>query len=202
MMDFLPWPMASFMAAAFISLLVFVALLNIFGLPANWIILGLDALWAWLHPGGPSRAILFWVILVLLALAGEALETGLQVVKAKKYGSSSSGTFMGMIGAIIGAIALTPLFWGLGALIGALAGAWLGCFCMELLKGKNCEAALHSAFGTTLGRLLGTICKLGIGAAMIALTARQIWQEPTLPLKPLEINEPLLTAALFALPHA
>ena len=111
-MDFLPFPLASLLAGAFITLLCFVLLLNIFGLPANWVLLGLVALWKVVHPGATSMDVWFWIMMVGMALVGEALEMGMQILKAKRYGSSSSGTFAGMIGAIAGAILLTPLFFG------------------------------------------------------------------------------------------
>lgn len=168
-------PVGGFLTGAFIALLFFVLFLNVFGLPANWIILGLLALWQWLMPDARPAGILLWVVLIGLALIGEALELWLQVSKARKYGSSSSGTFMSMLGAIAGAIFLAPLFWGLGAFIGALAGAWLGCLIMELLKGDPFPKALRSAFGAFLGRFLGTVCKTGIGAAMIVFASKILW---------------------------
>jgi len=176
-MDFLPFPLASLLAGAFITLLCFVLLLNIFGLPANWLMMGLVALWKLLHPGTASMDVWVWVMMVGIALAGEALEMGMQILKAKRYGSSSSGTFAGMIGAIAGAILLAPLFFGLGALIGALAGAWTGCFLMERLKGRPLREALDAAFGAMMGRFLGTVCKCGAGGAMLALAAGRIWPQ-------------------------
>ena len=134
-MDFLPFPLASLLAGAFITLLCFVLLLNIFGLPANWVLLGLVALWKVVHPGATSMDMWFWIMMVGIAVVGEALEMGMQILKAKRYGSSSSGTFAGMVGAIAGAILLAPLFFGIGALVGALVGAWLGCFVVERLRG-------------------------------------------------------------------
>lgn len=174
-MDFLPFPLASLLAGAFITFLCFVLLLNIFGLPANWLLLGLVALWKLVHPAADAMDMWFWILMVGIGLAGEALEMGMQVVKAKRYGSSSSGTFAGMIGAIVGAIFLAPLFFGLGALIGALAGAWGGCFLMERFKGRPVREALDAAFGAMVGRFLGTVCKCGAGGAMLALAAGRIW---------------------------
>ena len=113
----MPFPLASVLAGAFVTLLGFVLLLNIFGLPANWLLLGLVALWKLIHPAAQSMDVWFWVLMVGIALAGEALEMGLQIVKARRYGSSSSGTFAGMIGAIAGAILLAPLFFGLDGLL-------------------------------------------------------------------------------------
>ncbi len=177
MIEIIPLPFAQVIASAFLSLLGFLLLLNIFGLPANWIILGLVVLWKYVHPDAAQLDMLFFVVVVGLAVAGEALEMGVQILKAKRYGSSSSGTFVGMIGAIAGAILLAPLFFGLGAFLGALAGAWLGCFCMEKIKGRPLGEASEAAFGAMMGRFLGTLCKCGVGAAMVAVTAHRIWPE-------------------------
>ena len=190
-MDFLPFPLASLLAGAFITLLCFVLVLNVFGLPANWVMLGLVALWKMAHPASESMNIWFWVMMVGLALVGEALELGMQIIKAKRYGSSSSGTFAGMIGAIAGAILLAPLFFGLGALIGAVAGAWIGCFIMEMIKGRPLRESLDAAFGAMVGRFLGTVCKCGIGGAMLALAASRIWPKAPVEMLPAAPEGPL-----------
>ncbi|WP_308620409.1 DUF456 domain-containing protein [uncultured Desulfovibrio sp.] len=188
------FPFASLLAGAFIALLCCVLFLNIFGLPANWIILGLVALWKLVAPTA-SLDVWFWVAMVGFGLLGEALELGVQVVKARHYGSSSSGTFAGMVGAFVGAILLAPLFWGLGALLGALVGAWLGCYAMELFKGRPANEAMNAAMGAMMGRFLGTVCKCGTGAAMIALTAHHIWPDATVPEVPAEVVRLFLHAA-------
>lgn len=177
-------PLDAMLASAFLALLGIVLLLNIFGLPANWLILGLAALWQWLIPWS-HMGILFWVAMFAIAILGEVLETGLQLLKAKKYGSTSSGTWGGMIGAIIGAIVLAPLFFGFGAFLGAMGGAWIGCYLFELLKGRPQGEAWRAAWGALTGRFLGTVCKLGIGAVMIVLIWHQIW--PTTLAEPLPI---------------
>lgn len=192
------FPFASLLAGAFIALLCFVLFLNIFGLPANWIILGLVALWKLVVPSA-SLDVWFWVAMVGFGLLGEALELGVQVVKARHYGSSSSGTFAGMVGAFVGAILMAPLFWGLGALLGALVGAWLGCYAMEIFKGRPASEAMNAAMGAMMGRFLGTVCKCGTGAAMIALTAHRIWPDAaapaTVPEGPAEVVRLFLHAA-------
>ncbi len=182
MISVLPPTLAYMLASAFLGLLGLVLLLNIFGLPANWILLGLVALWKYLHPDATAMGVLFFSLMIGLAVLGEVLEMAMQIIKARKYGSTSSGTFAGMIGAIAGAILLAPLFFGLGALIGALLGAWIGCFLMERLKGMPTAKAVDAAFGAMVGRFLGTVCKCGIGGAMLALTGRYVWHQiPSLP---------------------
>ena len=173
----MPYVFAQVIVAGFLTLLGFILFLNIFSLPANWLILGFVVLWKYVYPDTASLDILFFVILTGLAILGEILEFALQVMKAKKYGSSSSGTFAGIVGAIVGAIVLAPLFFGLGALIGALIGAWIGCFIMEKAKGRPTKEACDAALGAMMGRFLGTVWKCGIGGAMIAFTAHYIWPE-------------------------
>ncbi|MEG2173634.1 MAG: DUF456 domain-containing protein [Desulfovibrionaceae bacterium] len=176
-MPFIPPALAFIIASGFLSFLALILVLNVFGLPANWIILGLVCLWKYIYPDTAQLNIVFFALLIAFAVLGEVLEFGLQIIKARKYGSSSSGTFAGMVGAIAGAILLAPLFFGLGALIGALLGAWTGCFLMEKGKGRATGEAVDAAFGAMMGRFLGTVCKCGAGGAMLALTARYIWPE-------------------------
>lgn len=152
----------------FLTLLLF---LNIFGLPANWIILGLIFLWQLAIPGS-DFSIWFWILAISIAVAGEIAETGMQIAQGKKYGSSTAGNFAGLIGAIAGAIILAPLFWGFGAFIGAMCGAWLGCLVMELLRGADLNKATTAAYGAMMGRFLGSIIKIAIGAVIIALAVK------------------------------
>ena len=150
--------LASFsLAYAFIVLLGLILLLNILGLPANWVVVLLVVLWKFLHPAAGALDVWFWIMFLGLAVLGEVLEMGVQVMNARRHGSSTSGTVAGMVG--------------------ALAGAWLGCLVMELLRGRPGKEAFDAAFGTMMGRFLGTVCKLGTGSAMVVLTARRIWPD-------------------------
>mgnify|MGYP004637257511 CR=1 FL=1 len=183
-------------AVLFLVVLGLVVLLNVLGLPANWLILVLAVLWCVGVPQENGMGPWYWAGMCALAVAGEVLETGVQLLKARRHGSSSAGTLAGMIGGIAGAILLAPLFFGLGALMGALGGAWLGCLLMELLKGRSRREAFDAAFGTLVGRFLGTLCKCGVGAAMVAMTAQCLWP-PNGPLPPLP-PEPLDPPARIA----
>lgn len=173
----IPSAIAYVLVSGFLGLLGLMLVLNIFGLPGNWALLGLVALWKYVYPDTAQLGVAFFSMLIGAAVIGELLEMSLQIAKARKYGSSSSGAFAGMVGAVAGAIMLAPMFFGLGALLGALIGAWIGCFVMELLKGRPRREALDAAFGAMVGRFLGTVCKCGAGGAMLAITGRYIWPE-------------------------
>lgn len=166
--------MISFLAIVCIALMVAVLFGNLFGLPANWVILGLAALWFFFIPAASMPvAILF--LMGGLAVVGEILETLMVQIWGKKYGGSTMGSIGGIIGALIGAILCAPILFGLGALFGALAGAFTGSLAVELFRGRHNREALRAAWGAMLGRFGGTMAKTAIGCAMVAIAAPHIW---------------------------
>ena len=161
-------------ASLFLGLLLAVLGLNILGLPANWIMLGLAWLWALIHPAQPLGWS-FYAPLIGMAVAGEALEFGAQYVGTKKYGGSSKGNLGSFIGAIVGAIFCAPFLLGFGALVGAVGGAYIGCYAFERMHGRPSHEAWHAAKGAMWGRVLGFVVKIGLGGAMLPLIARAVW---------------------------
>ena len=146
--------------------------LQIFSMPANWVAIGLVALWKLVYPA--SMEWNFVVILAIVAGVAEGLEFFLQARCAGKYGASTRGNVGGIIGAIAGAIFGAPFFLGLGALIGALGGAWLGCLVAEL-PGRSRDEAMHAAKGAFVGKALGFTVKTAIGAAIVVMSIPRIW---------------------------
>ncbi len=163
---------------AFLFVLGLMLLLTVFGLPGNWIMLILVAVWHFVLPIPSTLSVWYWLIVLAVAVLGEVLEFFLQVKQAKKYGSSNTGTVGGVIGAIAGAILLAPFLFGIGAFIGAMLGAWCGCFVFELLRGMDTRTAARAALGAMFGRFLGTACKLGCGVVIWAVTMQYIWPDP------------------------
>lgn len=168
--------MSTALASAFLVVLAICAMLNLVMLPGNWLVVGLVALYAWLGPAAPEAGTLFFVALVGMAVVGEVIEFLSQIWGAKKYGSSSKATFAGMVGAIAGAMFFAPFLFGIGAIFGALAGAWAGSYAAERLLSRRSQAeAVAAANGALVGRFLGMVVKLGLGIAMVVLTASAIW---------------------------
>ena len=165
---------ATVAAGAFIALLAAVLLLHVFGLPANWILLALVALWRWLHPT-MDAPLSFFVLLTVLAALGEALEWVTQYFSGKRFGSSPKGMWGAFLGAFAGGILGAPILFGLGALPGSILGAYLGGLLFEILHDRPMSEAHTSAMGNMLGRVLGVILKLSLGIAMLALSAPRIW---------------------------
>lgn len=79
-------------------------------------------------------------------------------------GGSIAGTILGtaipipIVGSLIGAI--------LGGALGAFGGAYAG----EAWKGKSEEERLAVSTGAMLGRVFGTVGKLGVGAVMVVVS--------------------------------
>ena len=159
--------------ASLVILTLFLAqLLQLFGGPANWVVLGLAALWKYLYPGSMEWS--FVIVLGVMAVVAEGLEFGLQAWSAGRYGASRKGNIGGMIGAIVGAIFGAGFLLGFGALLGALAGAYAGCLIAEM-PGKPMPEARHAALGAFWGKAFGFTVKMSIGAAMVVLAIPRIW---------------------------
>lgn len=169
--------MSVFFTVLFLVALAVCVLLNLVTLPGNWAMVALVVAWALLVPGNELN-ILFFIMFLGLAVAGEVVEFGAQIWGAKKYGSSRISTWAGIIGAVLGAVFGAPFMFGVGAVFGALFGAWAGCFLAELLIRRQPSAvAFRAAQGAFVGRFLGMVVKFGLGMAMLALTASHVWPD-------------------------
>ncbi|WP_147821079.1 DUF456 domain-containing protein [Salidesulfovibrio onnuriiensis] len=159
-------------ASLVISLLIGSQVLQVFGAPANWVGVGLVALWKWLYPASMDWQ--FVALLAGIALVGEITEFALQTWGAKKYGAGRAGNIGGIIGAIAGAIICAPFLLGFGALLGALGGAYLGCLIFEM-PGKDFAQARHAALGAFWGKAFGMTFKMSLGAVIVVLGTPAIW---------------------------
>ncbi len=146
--------------------------LQLFSAPANWVAVGLVAFWKWLYP--ESMGWDFVILIAAIAGIAEALEFGLQIWGAGRYGATTRGNIGGIIGAIAGAIFGAPFLLGLGALIGALSGAYLGCLIVEMPGRSNAEA-FQAAKGAFVGKALGFTIKIAIGAVLVVLSIPKVW---------------------------
>ncbi len=159
-----------------LTILMFLALfLQVFSVPGNWIILLLLGIWKWVGPPSPELTGNTFLIMVLLAAAGEAMEWGAQIWSGKRYGSSGLGNLGGILGAIVGAIVGMPFLFGLGALLGAMGGAFVGCFIVEIMRGRPGREARHAALGAFWGKLFGLCIKIGIGTSIIWIGLSHAW---------------------------
>ena len=158
----------------FLLLLLACLSLHVFGLPGNWLLLGLVVLWDALHPTlHPGFG--FYALLAGVALAGEAVELFAQLFGAKRYGATGKGNLGGFLGAFGGALCGAPFFLGLGALVGAVAGAFFGCYTFERLHGRDDAAARRAALGAMYGKVFGLTAKVACGVVMWTASVRELW---------------------------
>ena len=154
---------------------------NLLTLPGNWFIAGLTVLFAvFVHlPSGSGISLFSAGAVAALALLGEAIEFAAGAAGAAKSGGSRRGMLLAVAGAMGGSIAGT--FLGvfipipvIGSLIGAIAGGALGAFggayAGEAWKGRSEEERMAISTAAMIGRVFGTVGKLGIGAIMVVVT--------------------------------
>jgi uncharacterized protein YqgC (DUF456 family) len=170
--------MAIFFALLLVLALVVCWLLTLLGLPGNWFMAALAAVYAWLAPAQAHLAI-GWktvVALLVLALLGEIVELLAGAVGVAKAGGSKRGAALALLGSIlggmiglvvglpiplVGSLVAAVLFAGLGAMIGAALG--------ETWVGQDPGTTWRIAQRAFWGRLAGTLGKVILGAVMIAV---------------------------------
>ncbi|MEX2672523.1 MAG: DUF456 domain-containing protein [Phycisphaeraceae bacterium] len=173
-----------FVWASLVTLLNAVWLFTVaIGLPGTWLMILTAAAVNWYT--APEQPLMPWSVLMLavvLATLGEIAEFALGAVGSSRSGGTRWGAVGAIIGAIVGGIVGTfaipvPL---IGSIVGACAGAFAGTLLVERGQGRTWGASMQSGHGAAMGRLWGTVAKLGIGCViwfMLALAA--FW--PTAP---------------------
>ncbi len=156
---------------------------NFFTLPGNWFIVGLAALFVSAQGSGDAAQGMNWeavAFLLVLAAGGELIEFLAGAAGAAKQGGSRRAIVLALVGTFAGSIAgavmgvpipiLGPL---LGALLGGAAGAFAGAYLGEMWKHGGADKSVSVGWGAAVGRVLGTLGKLLVGAVMlVVLTVR------------------------------
>ncbi|MEL6345922.1 MAG: DUF456 domain-containing protein, partial [Myxococcota bacterium] len=155
------------------------------GLPGTWMLLAIACImeladgW-WLET--PELITFGWTplaISLVFALISEILEFATGAVGAKVGGGSNRGIMGAVIGGFVGAIAGTGFLPLIGTLIGALLGTFVGALAGEMTgpNAKDTEEALPAALAGAIGRIVGTVAKVGIGIAIwLGLLGAMIYQ--------------------------
>lgn len=155
---------------------------NLFAIPGNWIIVALSALFAWLIHDSTGGGISWYGVGALAALAtmGEIVEFAAGAAGAARSGGSRRGMVLALIGSMIGSLAgatlgtaIPPPLIGplLGAIGGGASGAFVGAYIGEWWKGRSDGQRFEIGRAAFIGRVLGTVGKLGIGAVMVVVAA-------------------------------
>ena len=154
--------------------------INATGLPGNWIMVAVAAVYCWLMPADSPYAFGWLVVLAMALLAGvgEVLEFFTSALRAKSAGGSSKGMWCSVLGSIVGSLVgvligiPVPVIGSLAAaLLFSSAGALLGAYLGEKWHGREKQDAWRIGVASFLGSLLGSIAKLIIGLVALLIAS-------------------------------
>jgi uncharacterized protein YqgC (DUF456 family) len=156
------------------------AALNVVSLPGNWLIAAMCGLFAWLVHGDNGQGMSWFVVglLVCLAGAGEVAEMLAGSAGAARRGASRRGMMMSLVGSFVGSIA--GAFVGLpipivGSAVAAMLfgaiGAFVGAFLGERAEERSLGERMSIGSAALVGRVLGTASKLLVGVVMVVVAA-------------------------------
>ncbi len=161
-------------------------MMNVLGMPGNWVIVALGAGSYFLVNDERSIhvGLVSLVIIVAIALLGELLEFAASAMGASRLGASKRATVLAVIGSIGGAIvglmagSIIPIPI-VGSLIGSLLlgglGAAAGAVGGERWAGKSWDESMQVGHAAFWGRLLGTLGKAVCGTIACAVFLTAIW---------------------------
>jgi len=170
----------AFAWAFLLAVVLFAAwVLTLLGMPGNWLMVAAVVVYVLLMPAASPVAVGWGVVVGLIVLAGlgELMEFLAGAAGASRAGASRRGVLLALVGSLVGAV--VGLFVGLpipivGSLVGAVLFAGLGAFAGAVLgeqwKGRDLDESLRVGNAAFWGRLLGTVAKTAVGAAMVAVT--------------------------------
>lgn len=139
---------------------------TVFGFPGT-IIIFVDALVYALVTGFDKIGVKVLLLLIILSALAEALDFGLSMAGAERFGATRKGAWASVIGGIIGAVIMSPFFYGLGALAGAFIGGFSGIFVIEIIRQREFKPALRASYGSLLGRVAAIVTKGLISLIMV-----------------------------------
>jgi len=149
-------------------LLVTASLFVYLGLGGNFIIIGLALIYALLTSFDPIS----WHLLLILlgiALLGEAIEFVVGTFYAAKQGASKAGVVMAFAGGLAGAALGNQVIPVLGAVLGSFVGAFAGAVSGEYYMEQRLEPSLRIGGYAFLGRLIAILIKHALSLVMVFL---------------------------------
>lgn len=169
-MEYIPLLANIIMAAA----LVIGIILTLIGLPGNFFILIIAALYGWqenfLH-------ISYTVLAVLIVMwgSGEILEFLAGIRGVKKEKASKWAMLAAFAGSIAGGIAGTGILPLIGTVLGAVLFGFIASYAVEYMYTKDKIKAQQVAKGVLKGQLWGMMIKFVIAVSMAGTIVYKLW---------------------------
>lgn len=139
---------------------------NVVGLPGLWLMIGGTGVYGWVT-GWQYVGLWTIVTLVVLGIAAEVVEFLAGGAGAKKEGGSRRAWWGALLGGMIGAIFLTVPIPGIGTIIGACLGAFIGAVVMEFTKHGEPGLSWRVGIGAAKGKFWGIVSKLAFGIVIL-----------------------------------
>jgi hypothetical protein len=140
----------------------------LFGLPGTFLLVGAAAIYGWASGfAGVTWSTVGW--LLLLAAIAEAVEFVAGAAAAGGTRPSRRVTAAALVGGIAGGLVGTPFLFGVGSLLGALAGAFTGAALAVASEGGSIADAFTTGLAAMRGRLLGFVLKSAIAVLMVVI---------------------------------
>ena len=146
----------------------------IFGIPGTAIIL-IDVILYALITGFERVTIKIVLLLLVMCILAEGIDFSLGIAGAARFGISKRVIWISTISGFIGALALTPLFFGLGTVAGSFLGGFAGVLAVELIEQSKLKPASRTDYRAILGRVAGTLLKGSLALAMVVITMSNVY---------------------------
>jgi uncharacterized protein YqgC (DUF456 family) len=142
--------------------------LLVIGMPGTFLVFAAALIYAWLTDfSRVTWNTLAW--LLGLAVTAEGLEFLSGAVGSQRERPSRRVAGWALAGSFIGGLVGTPILFGIGSLLGALAGAFTGAALAVTSQGGQAHDAVRSGLAAMRGRFAGFLVKLAIGVVMIVV---------------------------------
>lgn len=152
--------------------------MTLFCLPGTWLIVIGTALYAYLVPN-EWRVDIGWIavaVVFCLAVLGEIIESLAVAFGATRAGGSKRAAVLalggsiggGLVGGILG-VPIPVIGSVIAVVFGAACGATAGAMIGEHWKGRTAEEGWEVGKAAFWGRLLGTVGKIIVASAMVAV---------------------------------
>jgi hypothetical protein len=154
----------------FLALAAALLFLNAVGLPGNWLLLLVAAIWAF----ATDMQRVGWGtlgVLAGLALLAEGLELVVGLAWTAKRGATRRGALGAFLGGLAGALLAAGVAPPAGPMLGACGGTFAGAFLLEYLGERRRAAALRAGRAAFVGRLVAAAVKTLCGFWMWCVLA-------------------------------
>jgi uncharacterized protein YqgC (DUF456 family) len=108
------------------------------------------------------------VLILVLAFAGEVVESWLGFRFARRYGGSNRSAWGALLGGLVGAGMGVPVPV-IGSVIGAFVGSFVGAVLFEYSLSQKLETAVGAGWGAVLGRAAAAALKIAIGVVITVI---------------------------------